>query len=303
MKTSVLRGALCVVTALLTYTVNHPVALASSDNLRVTQEQIIILPNAGTYEIVEVQTVKNFGSASEHAWISVPTGALAVTLAGKAVTPRGANRELMWPTLIRPEQSTQISTSFTLDMKGTNAVAFTLHSQIPIDNAFVYLPVGQSEVSAQGLFASTQTESFKGTTFRVFTRQGIQAGEDWSFSLGRLPSALPDKQTHSTLPILGADNEGAGTSLDAALNLALALAVLVIGLFGVRASSTRPRATSYDALFEELKLLELAYVSGQVDERDYTSLKQSTFAKLVDVLRRSERAVTKQPRKSGEPPC
>ncbi|MDQ0188395.1 hypothetical protein QTN31_02795 [Alicyclobacillus cycloheptanicus] len=252
---------------------------------QVSQEQLFLLPDTKdkSFDIVQSLTVHNSGSTPAYVNVEVPAGAKSLAVAGKAPAAGALHgRTLTIPQAVRPNQTTVLTVSYTLPLDGQQGLQFTLHSFYPVYVAHLYLPEGNAALSAQDLFTTTSTTSIQGTTFRVFTREGIPAGDDWTLSLQMLPAVTPNNHVKG-LPVLGANEDGTSNDLQALGNLFVVALVLVIGLLGIRSTQGRRRAPASreNALYEAWAQLERQYREGLVGEEDYQKHRQEFKQRLV----------------------
>jgi hypothetical protein len=258
-----------------------PTALAAGQ-LRVTEEQVFLVPESKQerLQIIEQISIRNSGSRTLDVVLSLPSGARGVqvagTRAGSAVVSGGQLRLSAWA---RP--GTRVLTvNYWLPFRAQQEVQLTLHTPYPVDLAHLYLPIGDSALSAAGLLTTTQTVSIAGTPYRVFTRPGIPAGDDWSVSVQQLPT--PTRQSeNSGLPVIGRPLDASANALQALANLALAALVFVLGLIGVHRQSQSRRLNQEEALYLAWEDLERNFQEGHLEEVEYRRRREQLKARLV----------------------
>lgn len=256
--------------------------------LSVTNEQILFMPVQNhTFEVVQVLNVKNTSTTLQDIQISLPSGFEALTVAGdtKAST-QVSGQNLVLPHFAKPSATTKVTLTYALPLNGQTGVQTVLHSNYSVLVAQLYLPIGGSALSAPGLMPDTQTETISGTTFRVFTRPGIPAGDNWPVSLELLPSATPASSI-SGLPIIGMDNQSSGNTLQALGNLAVAVGILVIGLISIRSTqwgrNKRTPVSQEEALYRAWESLEWQHEQGMLEEDQFAKKRSQLKRRLAEL--------------------
>jgi len=121
-------------------------------------------------------------------------------------------------------------------LAGQSAV-FSFISPYSVREYFVVVPQGSLFVSAQGGFL-TSSASFlnKGVAFRRFVKLDVPSHVPWSLSLTLLPTAA-GRQTPlpKGLPVLNAYSSHSA-DFEAAANLALAAAILIVGMISIQSA-------------------------------------------------------------------
>lgn len=267
---------------------------AAAPALQVAQEEVFLMPapTHGAFEIVEVWTVRNPAPTAQDVDVSLPNGyqSLAVTGVRKGAAHVAGN-QLVLRGAAGPQTSTVLSVSFVLPLDGQQGLQFTVHAFYPADVAHLLLPIGNAALSAQGLLTSTQTTVVAGTRFRVFTRPGIPAGDDWTLSLQELPSPTPDRAIHG-LAVIGSNADDAGNTLQAIGNLLLAGFVLVIGLLSIRSiqwgRASRVPVAREEALFRAWEETERRYADGRIEAARYEQQRRELRDALVRLRRQGD---------------
>lgn len=262
--------------------------------LQVPQEQMFLLPDTTHqgFDIVDSLAVKNTSSVPETVQIGIPVGAHAVQVDGKTpIAGSLSGQTLTLKGVALPHQTSTVTVSYSFPLNGQKGVQFTIHSFYPVYVAHLYMPEGNSALSAQGLFTTTTTTQIQGTTFRVFTREGIPASDEWTLSLQLLPSVTPNQKV-AGLPVLGADPNGTVNDLQAVGNLLVVVLVLAVGLIGIRstqwgrrtsqAASRAAGAQKEAALYQAWLHLEQQYQGGRVTEAQYQKRRQDLKQRLIE---------------------
>lgn len=256
--------------------------------LSVTDEQFLFMPVQNhTFEVVEVLNVKNASNALQNIEINLPSGFEALTVAGASkASTKVSGQNLVLSQRAKPNAITKVTLTYALPMSGQSGIQTVLHSTYSVVVAHLYLPIGNSALSAPGLMPDTQTETISGTTFRVFTRPGIPAGDSWPLSLELLPSAAPAPSI-SGLPIIGMDNQSSGNTLQALGNLAVAVGILVIGLISIRSTQwgrgKRTPLSQEEALYRAWESLEWQYEQGMLEVDQFSKKRSQLKRRLAEL--------------------
>lgn len=273
---------------------NGAVAFAASGP-QVTEEKLFLLPDTAhkSFDVVENLSIRNDTDAPADIQVNVPSGAQSVQVNGNAPSSAGAvvdGQTVTLPNLVAAHQGTQLTLSYSLPLDGQQGVQFTLHSFYPVYVAHLYLPEGNAALSAEGLFTTTRSVQIQGTAFRVFTREGIPAGDDWTLSLQMLPT-VTSNPTVSGLPVLGEQENGKANTLEALGNLFVILLVLVVGIIGIRSTQWGRRKhgvlSREDALFRAWEQLEWQRDRGGMEPAQYEKRREDLKGRLV-ALRMSD---------------
>ena len=265
-----------------------PSAFASS-SLTVTQEQLLFMPiqNQSSFAVIEVLDVRNDSATVDNIQVSVPDGIQSLSALGvnKSNLVSGVGVVTLRHDAL-PHTTTKVTLTYTLPLQGQTNIQFTLHSFYAVDAAHLYLIIGGSALSATGLLPDTQTEDISGTTFRIFTRPGIPAGDDWPLSIELLPTATSGNPTKG-LPILGADSQGSGNTLQALGNLAIAAFILVIGMISIRSTQWGPSAkgqlSQEEALYRVWESAEWQHEQGMFDEAQIEQRRHAFRRRLAEM--------------------
>lgn len=267
--------------------------------LQVVHEEIFFVPVPvhNTIEVIENLYVQNPGSTTQNVTIGLPRGYQGLTvnaIAQKDIHARPD--EVLFTSVAKAKSATTVTLTYALPLpKNQQGITFQLHSNYPVYTAKLYLPEGSGALSAQGLLLQTQAVKVSGTNFRVYTRPGIDAGDNWSINISKLPivtsssTATPSGtsvSTPSSLPILG--QTGGGNTVGAVLNLCLAAFVLIIGLLSVRATSfgrRRAPMSKRDALYEAWVNIEEAHHNGALADDVYETRRSQVREKIISEIR------------------
>jgi hypothetical protein len=267
----------------------QPVQAADTGNrsLYVADERIMFLPVPvhKVVKVLQVVDVVNGGPADADISIPLPEGYKDFQVEDRTHRAADANGTAVFPKAAKAKATTTVSVSYTLPFDGRNGAQLTLHALYDVDAAHIYLPIGDYALSAPGLLTTTQTATVDGTQFRVFTRVGIPAGDDWAVRLQQLPAATTGSSVN--LPVIGAPISERQNMLQASANLLLAAVVLAIGLIGIRsAGQTGASARSRrEALVAALERIELDFAQGRLAEDIYGRRKQDILQKIVETER------------------
>ena len=292
-------------TILFAFLPHLTIAAAQADpagSLAITNESLVFVPVPvhHTFEVIESVTVRNSDANRATVSLSIPNGATAVQLA----SPQGANSVVKNGILtlhgaVAGKRTATIALSYVMPFGAGNSSSVTFHTQYPIYTAKLYLPTNAGALSAPDLLVRTQTTAISGTTFRVFTRLGIPAGDNWTMTISLLPGTLSSNipPAVSQLPVLAGMDDNQTNGLQAVWNLLLAVFILLLGLFSVR-STQWLRATgslsSDAALMQAWESLERRYREGEVPEADYLVQRHQLKGKLIS-LRRKGRSKSNVP--------
>lgn len=223
-----------VVVLLLIVCVGTQTAYADA-GIRVTDEQLVfLLHGKNQIQVIEVARFQNNSSAAQTVKFPLPPGYQAVTVNG--FPSKVVNHALILNREVQPHLVNQVILTYLISLPNHSSVNIEFDHPYPVDTAHLYLPIGNMEISAQNLLAATQTTTFGGKAFRVFTRLGIQPGERWMVNIGLLPS-IDASSTLTRLPLIGQDNTGRLNTWQAVGNLLVAAFILALGFIGIRSSS------------------------------------------------------------------
>lgn len=265
-----------------------PLTAFAEQGLNVTDEQILFMPVQNhTFEVVEVLDVKNPLPQAQDIVITLPTGYQALSVAGDSeVAKQVTGQTLTLPKWAKAGITTKVTFTYVLPMSGQTGVQTTLHSNYPVLVAHLYLPIGNSALSAPGTMPDTQTVTISGTTFRVFTRPGIPAGDNWPMSLELLPSAEKGPSI-SGLPIIGMTDQSTGSTLQALGNLVIAVLILVIGLISIRSTqwgrSARTPVSQEEALYRAWESVEWQHEQGMLEEEQFVRKRSQLRRRLAEL--------------------
>lgn len=265
-----------------------PLTAFANPGLKVTQEQFLFMPMQNkAFEVVEVLELKNDSTTAEDVRVALPSGYQSLNVAGdKGASKQIVGQDLVLPQWAKPKATTTLTLTYVLALDGQSGVQFTLDSPYPVDTAHFYLPIGNSVLSAPGLLPDTRTETISGTTFRVFTRPGIAAGDTWPISLNLLPTPTA-LQSVFGLKEIGMDDQSAGNTWQALGNLLVAAGILVIGLMSIRSTQwgrgARKAVSHEEALYRAWESLEWQREQGMIDEVQFEKRQGQFKRKLAEL--------------------
>jgi hypothetical protein len=264
----------------------QPVQAADAGNrgLYVADERIMFIPVPvhRVCKVLEVVDVVNGGPADADISIALPEGYQDFRVEDKTHRAAVDNGTAVFSKAAKAKATTTVSVSYTLPFDAHSGAQLTLHTAYDVDAAHIYLPIGDYALSAQGLLTTTQTATIDGTQFRVFTRLGIPAGDDWAVRLQQLPAATAGASVN--LPVIGAPISERQNMLQASANLLLAAVVLAIGLIGIRSAgqTTAPARNRREALVAALERIEMDFALGRLAEDVYRRRKQDILQKIAE---------------------
>lgn len=260
----------------------------AATTLQVTQEQVFLIPGAASksFQIVEQLSVRNQAPSAQDVFVVLPAGYQSLQVDGGAAKQSALNGQTL--TLSRAAaggQTTKVVVSYNVPLDGQKGVLVTLHTPYPVYAAHLYLQEGNAALSAQNLFTTTRTVNIQGTAFRVFTRDGIPAGDDWTLSLQLLPQVTSAQSLHG-LPILGAPESGPTNEIQAIGNLLVIAFVLAIGIIGIRSTQWGPgraAASKEQSLYRAWEQVEFAHAQGRLDDATYETRRADLKRRLVEL--------------------
>jgi hypothetical protein len=267
-------------------------ALADSAQVAMTEEDLFVLPApvAGKVELIDELTVQNHSGSPQTVHFSLPAGATSVTVNGTAVSKKmQAGNQVVLPHYVQSGKTKMLAVMWTLPLSSQQDVQFTLHTDYPIYTAHVYMPIGNSALSAEGLLTTTETVTVSGTQFREFTRLGINQGDDWTLSVQMLPSATAAPSTGG-LKTIGSHPGSIGDTIEAVGNLLIVAVILGVGLLSIRATQwgrRGSRKTPEEALIDGLVTVHRQFELGMIDESEFITRKEQLKKKLFAVRGRA----------------
>ncbi|OFW75704.1 MAG: hypothetical protein A2201_08350 [Alicyclobacillus sp. RIFOXYA1_FULL_53_8] len=274
--------------ALAGATLLGPLTAFASTGLTVTQEQFLFMPmQSKAFEVVEVLQLKNDSPLAEDVRVALPSGYQSLSVAGdKRASKQIVGANLVLSKWAKPQATTTVTLTYILTLDGQSGVQFSLASPYPVDTAHFYLPIGDSVLSAPGLLPDTRTETISGTTFRVFTRPGIAAGDTWPISLDVLPTPTA-LQSVAGLKEIGMDDQSAGNTWQALGNLLVAAGILTIGLLSIRSTQwgrgARKVVSPEESLYRAWESLEWQRGQGMIDEVQFEKRRGQFKRKLAEL--------------------
>lgn len=213
----------------------------ADSGISIPEEQIVLMPAGKTeLSIIEVIVLQNAASKSQDITLPLPTGfkALSVKANGKKGTVR--NGQVFLPEFVPPHGTNQVSLVYRIPFTTGGSIQTSFHNPYPVDTLHLYEPIGNMEISAPDLLAATQTAMVGHTRFRIFTRQGILKGQDFTVNIGVAPT-VSDSPKVSGLPQIGEDSTGNPNTWQAVGNLLLAGFILLLGFVGGRFAKSGKR--------------------------------------------------------------
>lgn len=262
-----------------------PVAQAAT-GIEVSEQDVVFIPApvAQVVDVVDVLHLQNAVNTPQDLVVNLPTGFANVAVDGvDSASAHIQQNVLTLPGYVKPGK-TQVTLTFKLPFQPQQGEQISLHSNYPIYDAKLYLPIGDMALSAEGLQTTTQTETVSGTDYRVFTRLGIPAGDDWGISIQLLPSATASNPVPN-VPIIGQSSSNTGNTIQALGNLVLAAFVLGIGLISIRSTqwgrAARQVKTPEEALLHAWERTELQFQRGMIEESAYKRMRDEYKNKLV----------------------
>jgi hypothetical protein len=260
----------------------------ASAGLRVESENVLLIPApvAQVVRVIQSMNVVNSASTAQDLTVTLPDGYEELSVEGlDNVTRYVQGNRLLLPRFVQAG-TTQFTLTYKLAFDAQQGKQLSLHSDYPVDSAKLYLPIGNTALSAEGLQTTTQTTSVSGTEFRVFTRLGIPQGDDWGISVQMLP--VSSSSAHlSGLPVVGLSSSNAGNTIQAIGNLLLAAFILMIGLISIRSTqwgrAGQRAKTEEDAILSAWIQTELQFQQGMLSEPEYEVARQEFKRKLVEL--------------------
>lgn len=294
MSRSLLALLSATVAAVLASVLMSPAVFAAT-SIQVTEEQVFLLPasNNKSFEVVEELAVKNTAATAEQVVVSLPSGYQSLQVGGHTPAAGAVHAgTLTLPHAASAGKTSKVVVSYQLSLGGQHGLQFTLHANYPVYVAHLYLPEGNVALSAQDVFTTTSTTNIQGTTFRVFTREGIPAGDDWTLSLQLLPGVTKNTVVQG-LPVLGAPENGLTNELQAIGNLVVIAFVLAIGILGIRRTGWNQRRMALakeDVLYRAWEQIEMAHMEGTLGDEAYEQRRTQVKQRLVDLKSKSTKA-------------
>ncbi|KPV42041.1 hypothetical protein [Alicyclobacillus ferrooxydans] len=260
---------------------------ATGANLVVPKEQVFLLPTTNNaLQVVLQVTVENGTASPQDIQFVLPRGAESPTVQGVSKNDVQEQGQLLTiKNAAKPGTSTVVA-AYSLPFSGQTSVQLTLHTEYPVYLMNIFVPIGNVALSAPGLMPDTQTTSIAGTDFRVFSHGAMDANSDWTASLSMLPN-VTSNQAVQGLPVIGMDSQSAATTWQAIGNLAMAAAILVIALLGIRSTvgkgATAVKNGPQEALMRSWEEAERAFMEGRLEKSDYERRTSSIKRRLAQM--------------------
>lgn len=260
---------------------------ASQADISIAKEQVFFLPTtSNNLQVVEQVTVQNAGSRAQDLHFVLPQGATSpsvqgvgnalVSQSGQDLTVKGAAKH----------GTSQAVVSYVLPFSNQTSVNLTLHTDYAVYLMAIFVPIGNVALSATGLMPDTSTTTIAGTNFRVFTHGTMTANSDWTASISMLPPVTRNQGVNG-LPVIGMDSQSQSTMWEAILNLAMAAAILVIALLGIRSTvgkgAGQTRLGPAQALMNSWEEAERAFSEGRLDKSEYEKRTSSIRRRLAQI--------------------
>lgn len=202
--------------------------------ISIPEEQIVFMPAGKTeLSIVEVVVLQNSASSSKSVTFQLPTGYGSLEIRANGAKGTVKNNEVSLLHFVPPHGTNQVSLIYRIPFTNEESIQMDLPTPYPVDTLHLYVPIGSLELSAPNLLAATQTAKVGNTRFRIFTRLGIQQGQDFPVNIGITPSVHSSTKS-SGLPQIGVDSTGNPNTWQAIGNLLLAGFILALGFLGGR---------------------------------------------------------------------
>lgn len=270
------------VTLVLVMSLRTTCALASTA-LTVTKEDVIFVPAPFVHQYEVIETVQlQSGDGESDAVFTLPAGYQGLQVVGVPKSDwQVSGHVLRVRRAVQANATGRVTLTYTVPQDAGQGAFVTLTSAYPVAAAHLYLPIGNSSLSAPSIQAATQTVTISGTEFRVFSRYGIAAGEQWPISLQELPAATAPVPTGG-LPVIGTSDDGASNAIGAVVNLVIAVLVLGVGFVGLRTAGARriPKSRE-DALLQAWSSVEQQFSSGQLEGEVYQRRRAELKRKIV----------------------
>lgn len=267
-------------------------AFASSTQVAVTEEDLFVIPApvAGKVELIDQLMIENSAGPAQTVHFLLPPGAASVNVNGKPVSKKmQAGNRIVLPNYVQAGKTKPLTLMWTLPLSSQQDVQFTLHTDYPIYTGHVYMPIGNSALSAEGLLTTTETVTVSGTQFREFTRPGISQGDDWTLSVQMLPSATAAPST-AGLKTIGSHPGSIGDTIEAVGNLLIVAVILGVGLLSIRATQwgrRGSRKTPEEALIDGLVTIHRQFELGMIEESEFVTRNEQLKKKLSAVRGRA----------------
>jgi len=271
---------------------------ATQQSLQVTSEDLFLVPVPvhHAFEIVQVLHIKNSSTTRQDVQVDLPTGFQNLQVQNIPKNLQRIQGDTLRLVGVANGKSSVITLSYVLSLSGGQGEQMSLHTIYPVYAAHIYLPIGDAAISATGLLTTTQTTTISGTNFRVFSRLGIPAGDDWTISLQMLPSVTPNQKV-AGLHVIGGDANGAGNDIQALGNLFLAAFIFVVGIVSIRTATSASgqgfRMSPTEALYQAWERTEKDYQAGLIHEEAYSARCQDFKNRIITLSHSS---------KNGGPP-
>ncbi|MCL6631225.1 MAG: hypothetical protein K6T63_01210 [Alicyclobacillus herbarius] len=208
----------------------EPVPEAAAAVLRVHDESAFFIPDHTSHRLNVVMQLQmeNPNTQAQTVSVPLPKGARVIRTDAALYSQHGSRLSVVDGA--EPGHST-LTLTFWLPFPRAGSVVLNLRQFYPVDTIHLYLPIGDTALSASELSTATDTVSIKGTSYRVFTHAGLPANQGLPVSIQELPAAS-GKSSNLGLPVIGRTAGSTANSLEALGNLALATVIFLFGLLG-----------------------------------------------------------------------
>ncbi|MCL6625572.1 hypothetical protein [Alicyclobacillus shizuokensis] len=215
----------------------------AASGLGVAEADIFFLPDEHNHrlQIVEQLRMHNPGHWPQDVTLPLPHGAHGVQMGNHAwVRTDGGVRVARAATA----GSSTLTVTYWVSWVENGSVVVNVEQAYPVEELRLYLPIGDTALSASNLSTQTDTVAISGTVYRVFTHPGLAAHEDLPVSIQQLPTADAGSSSLG-LPVIGKTADSTVHTAEAVGNLLLAAVVFLLGLLGYNQAGRRgPRQLS-----------------------------------------------------------
>ncbi|WP_157076293.1 hypothetical protein [Alicyclobacillus kakegawensis] len=222
-----LLGVLCSVFAL---TGAWASTVEAASTLRVVEAAYFFLPEGQSHrlQIVEQLRVYNPGHSPQDVTLPLPHGAHGVQMGNHVlVRTNGGVRVARGA----PAGSSTLTVTYWVPWVPNGSVVVNVGQTYPVEELHLYLPIGDTALSASNLSTQTDTVAISGTVYRVFTHPGLAARADLPVSIQQLPTAAASSSSLG-LPVIGKTADSTVHTAEAVGNLLLAAIVFSLGILG-----------------------------------------------------------------------
>jgi hypothetical protein len=274
-------------------------AYAQTAAITVPTAQLLFMPQGSKeFNVIQVLSVKNSTTVAKDVHLYFPNNAKAVAVQGvKDIKGLLKGHQIVLRHWAKPEATTKVTFTYSLPLTSGTSVQLTLHSAYAVYMTHIYIPIGNTALSATGLMPDTQAITIGGTHFRVFSKPGIQPGQDYTLSLSLLPQTTSPDAVKG-LPIIGLQDQLAGSTIQAVGNLLIAAIILIVGLLSIRSTQygkgAQRRLSQPEALYAAWEATERDFQAGRLEQEDYEQRRNQFKHKLVQLSTKSSRKTNEE---------